>query len=100
MFIFKILEEFISRIIFIMILDQRMKKLFIFMVTPNGNKANFWVKSIYSEKDQSTLPDDERSISQNVGIQKTYYQSVIKNLPIIMEKLSQKDGIFFFKRLE
>ena len=47
---------------------------------PNGgNKANFRVKTIYIvEKDQSTLPDNDRGISRIRDL------SHDKNLPIIL----------------
>ena len=55
-------------------MDKRFEKLhpklhqgvnIVNTVYPNGNKANFPVKTIYSGKNKSTLPDDERSISGN-----------------------------------
>ena len=51
---------------FLWCLDQLLFNI-INTVNPDWNIANFRVKTIYSGKNQSTLPDDERSISRNVA---------------------------------
>ena len=59
-----------------------------------GIKLIFESKLYIVEKDQSTLPDDERSISRNVAKRKYSDPSHDKNLPIMFVTRSINQNVF------